>query len=719
MRGWGGGGGGRLPKRGSFGLLRLDPGSSKFRWRLSQLITAAMFLGAMAMLLCIGPGASPEEDEKLEIHPVMGGRGRRMVAMDAHSNVDVMRHLQEEHTLDSEGANLESVETADKSWQAARLDGMLQQRPQASLPRGDAKPRKVLEAAAHQVPKSSGAEVAELLIGQASPEQVLLGTAVEEPAEVVEDGLSPLQRAANDAWAAGKKTWNEVQAADLNDMTEQTSKVALPKCLQAITKRGTEIRESGFMVVLPCGMTVGSSITIVGRPRAPELNAASSSFHVELQGLRVVDGEDPPRILHVNPRLMGDWSGRPVIEQNTCYRSQWGIAQRCEGWQSRDEEEKVEGYRRCEKWSQQEDTMKDNEKTSGWLQRLIYRTNKEALEWPFPFEHKRVFVMTLRAGFEGFHVTVDGHHISSFPYRTGFIVEEATGVHFGGDLDIQSFVATTLPLAPPARHAVLEQSDKLKSPPLRDGPVEMFIGILSSSNHFAERAAVRKTWMQHPLIRNGDVVARFFLAMHPSKQVNLEVRKESELYGDLVIVPFIDRYDLVVLKTIEICKYGVKNVSAKYVMKVDDDTFVRVDTVLAEVKGTYLEDGLYMGNINEFHKPLREGKWAVTEEEWPEATYPPYANGPGYIITRDIALFIARMSRGNNLRIFKMEDVSMGMWVGQFGQHTNETLHYVHNWRFCQFGCIEDYFTAHYQSPRQMICMWGKLAHGEPRCCNQ
>ena len=37
-----------------------------------------------------------------------------------------------------------------------------------------------------------------------------------------------------------------------------------------------------------------------------------------------VDGEAPPRILHFNPRLKGDWTGRPVVEQNTCYRMQWG-----------------------------------------------------------------------------------------------------------------------------------------------------------------------------------------------------------------------------------------------------------------------------------------------------------------------------------------------------------------------------------------------------------
>lgn len=41
----------------------------------------------------------------------------------------------------------------------------------------------------------------------------------------------------------------------------------------------------------------------------------------------------------------------------------------------------------------------------------------------------------------------------------------------------------------------------------------MFIGILSAGNHFAERMAVRKSWMQHKLIKSSNVVARFFVAL--------------------------------------------------------------------------------------------------------------------------------------------------------------------------------------------------------------
>lgn len=54
--------------------------------------------------------------------------------------------------------------------------------------------------------------------------------------------------------------------------------------------------------------------------------------------------------------------------------------------------------------------------------------------------------------------------------------------------------------------------------------------------------------------------------------------------------------------------------AAKYVMKCDDDTFVRVDAVIDEAKKIPEGRSLYVGNINYYHKPLRHGKWAVTYE---------------------------------------------------------------------------------------------------------
>ncbi|KAA3482898.1 hydroxyproline O-galactosyltransferase GALT4 [Gossypium australe] len=311
-----------------------------------------------------------------------------------------------------------------------------------------------------------------------------------------------------------------------------------------------------------------------------------TQFMMELQGLKTVEGEDPPQILHFNPRLKGDWSGKPVIKQNTCYRMQWGTSLRCEGWKSRADEETVDGQVKCEKWIRDDDNGSKESKATWWLKRLIGRKNKVALDWPYLFAEGRLFVLTLSAGLEGYHVNVDGRHVTSFPYRTGFVLEDATGLSLKGDLDVHSVFAAALPTSHPsfAPQKHLERLSKWKAPPHPEGNVELFIDILSAGNHFAERMAVRKSWVQHKLIKSSKVVARFFVALNGRKDVNVELKNEAEYFGDIFIVPYMDNYDLVVLKTVAICEYGIRTVAAKYIMKCDDDTFVRVDLVIKEAK---------------------------------------------------------------------------------------------------------------------------------------
>ncbi|KAK4491568.1 hypothetical protein RD792_002320 [Penstemon davidsonii] len=551
------------------------------------------------------------------------------------------------------------------------------------------------------------------------------------------NNLSLLERMADEAWELGLKAWEEVNKFDEKEIKMSTIlEGKLETCPSWVSMNGEELSKRDLIMFLPCGLAAGSSITIVGTPRiahqeyVPQLAKMRpedalvmvSQFTIELQGLKAVDGEDPPKILHLNPRIRGDWSHLPVIEHNTCYRMQWGTAQRCDGLPTIDEEDVlVDGYLRCEKWMRTDIIDTKESKIFSWFERFIGRAKKPEVTWPFPFREGRMFILTIRAGVDGFHINVGGRHVTSFPYRVGFTLEDATGLAIKGDIDVHSIYATSLPTSHPSfsPHRVLDFSEKWKSRPIPQGHIRLFIGVLSATNHFAERMAVRKTWMQSLAIKSKKVAVRFFVALNPRNEVNAILKKEAAYFGDIEILPFMDRYELVVLKTIAICEFGVQNVTAAYIMKCDDDTFIRVTTILKEIKeieGVSPKSPLYLGNLNLLHRPLRNGKWAVSYEEWPEEIYPPYANGPGYIVSSDIANYIVSLHANHSLRLFKMEDVSMGMWVEQF--NSTRTVQYIHNWKYCQYGCMEDYYTAHYQSPRQMVCLWDNLMKGRAHCCN-
>jgi hypothetical protein len=59
--------------------------------------------------------------------------------------------------------------------------------------------------------------------------------------------------------------------------------------------------------------------------------------------------------------------------------------------------------------------------------------------------------------------------------------------------------------------------------------------------------------------------------------VNEDLIKEADFFRDIVIVPFADSYDLVVLKTVAICDYVVCSTRVdKHIIRVFQVHFVRV-----------------------------------------------------------------------------------------------------------------------------------------------
>ena len=130
---------------------------------------------------------------------------------------------------------------------------------------------------------------------------------------------------------------------------------------------------------------------------------------------------------------------------------------------------------------------------------------------------------------------------------------------------------------------------------------------------------------------------------HKNKIVNEELWNEAKTYGDVQLMPFVDYYSLITWKTLAICIFGVtfssyllfretrdiflclinlfflsqtEVVSAKFVMKTDDDAFVRIDEVLASLKRIRVTRGLLYGLINSDSQPHRstDSKWFISPQ---------------------------------------------------------------------------------------------------------
>ncbi|XP_050226262.1 beta-1,3-galactosyltransferase GALT1-like [Mercurialis annua] len=473
----------------------------------------------------------------------------------------------------------------------------------------------------------------------------------------------------------------------------------------------TEFGDNGYKLRIPCGLIQGSTITIIGTP-----GGLLGDFRIDLSGDQLPGEQEPPILLHYNVRILGDKITKdPVIVQNTWTAAHdWGTEVRCPP----SDDKKVDELSQCDKMVGKDDGQNFAAGRSSDNSSSMSRSATGARQH-FPFKKGYLSVMTLRMGEEGIQMTVDGKHITSFACRENLEPWLVSEVRISGDLKLVSVLASGLPSSEESEHIV--DLESLKSAQfLPHHPLDLFIGVFSTANNFERRMAVRRTWMQYPAVKTGEVAVRFFVGLHKNQMVNEQLWDELKTYGDIQLMPFVDYYSLITWKTVAICTFGSEVISAKNVMKTDDDAFVRVDEVIASLKRTNVSHGLLYGLINYNAQPHRDlsSKWYISPEEWPESSYPPWAHGPGYVVSYDIAKAVYKKHKKGQLKMFKLEDVAMGMWIAEM-QKEGLQVSYVNDNRVCIEGCKNGYVVAHYQSPREMLCLWKNLQDGsKPGCCS-
>ncbi|KAK4773140.1 hypothetical protein SAY87_028159 [Trapa incisa] len=485
------------------------------------------------------------------------------------------------------------------------------------------------------------------------------------------------------------------------------------QCLPFVS-RFSDMNSSGEVVLkIPCGLIEDSSITLVGIPQGRR-----GSFQVNLIGSQVLGEIEPLIVLHYNVNLPGEnMTEEPFILQNTwSNESGWGKEEKCPAHGSINSL-KVDGLALCNEEvvrGPTEENMNVSHASSE-ISSNVPRGSAHASE-NFPFAEGSLFTATIWAGLEGFHMTVNGRQETSLVYREKLEPWSVCEVRVSGDVSLFSAIAKGLPVS--EDHDLLVDLDRLKAPAISRRRLLMLIGVFSTGNNFERRMALRRSWMQYDAIRSGAVAVRFFIGLHKNKQVNVELWKEAHAYGDIQLMPFVDYYSLISYKTIAICIMGIKILPAKYIMKTDDDAFVRIDEVISSLREKPSNSLLY-GLISFESSPDRDknSKWYISNEEWSKDSYPPWAHGPGYIISRDIAKFIVKGHQEGNLQLFKLEDVAMGIWIENF-KARGQAVHYITDERFYNAGCESNYTLAHYQGPRNVLCLWEQLQkEHRPNCC--
>ncbi|XP_064632727.1 uncharacterized protein LOC135491022 isoform X2 [Lineus longissimus] len=209
----------------------------------------------------------------------------------------------------------------------------------------------------------------------------------------------------------------------------------------------------------------------------------------------------------------------------------------------------------------------------------------------------------------------------------------------------------------------------------------VIVPIISSLDNFKLRETIRKTWGQFSAVYGYQV--RFVFMLGTSKLTYLQdlVKKESDIFGDIVQESFIDTYVNSTLKAIFTLRWvQTYCANAKFMLRLNDDVMVHQYKFIQYLRDRGLPDTkLYWGQV--FHDSRVDKGLAKHEYRsnipWREGSYyPPYCNGPYILMTMDVVKNMYKMSSRTPLMF--PEDVYYGILAEKLGIRTYDaSMHLV------------------------------------------
>ncbi|GIY64239.1 beta-1,3-galactosyltransferase 6 [Caerostris extrusa] len=241
----------------------------------------------------------------------------------------------------------------------------------------------------------------------------------------------------------------------------------------------------------------------------------------------------------------------------------------------------------------------------------------------------------------------------------------------------------------------------------------LVVVIFSAPSNIERRQIIRKTW----LATKGSLSIKHFFAVGSASldaHQKTFYKKEHTEYEDLMILDSVsDSFSKLSGKLREVFRWLDKYADFTFVLKIDDDSFVRLDALYPQLMEQPHEK-LYWGFLDGQARVKTRGKWK--ERIWFLCDrYLPYAKGGGYILTSDLVHNIVLNS--NYLSLYQNEDVALGTWLAPFD------IKRLHDSRFdteyMSRGCFNSYLITHKQSTSMMITKYENLKRTGNLCTSE
>ncbi|XP_071546161.1 uncharacterized protein [Panulirus ornatus] len=194
--------------------------------------------------------------------------------------------------------------------------------------------------------------------------------------------------------------------------------------------------------------------------------------------------------------------------------------------------------------------------------------------------------------------------------------------------------------------------------------LKVLVLITTAPDHEKHRTAVRQTW-GHFTVRK-DVVMVFVIGRTTDANIQSNIDRENELYGDIIQANFIDHYSNLTLKTISMFEW-VKTYCSEshFILKTDDDMFINMPLLFSFIDSKTNDQRVMYGRMAKGWKPVRnkKSKYYIDTNTYSKTKYPDFLTGPAYLFTNDVVDEIYQ--KALDTTFFVLEDVLVTGFVGE------------------------------------------------------
>jgi hypothetical protein len=229
----------------------------------------------------------------------------------------------------------------------------------------------------------------------------------------------------------------------------------------------------------------------------------------------------------------------------------------------------------------------------------------------------------------------------------------------------------------------------------RRSECEVLLIIFSAAGYERRRRMLRRTYLSllspdnaaSPLSPADRAAIQFrFVLGSPLAEQATTLEAEQREHGDLVQLKVFESYETIWPKLVAAWRWSIRDVSFRFWMHADDDSYIRPDLLLAYLRQPATPTaGLYAGYIwdgseGRRTRPLRDptAKSYMPHEQWPNDSYPPFASGCGFILSLDLVTALVGASAG--FSFFRTHDVAVGIELARLYRGRGKNLGKEKDW---------------------------------------